>query len=151
MAATAERVQCLRARSSPGPTGNPCPQVAGGVWADRFGGKRVLGAGVVSLQGREGCAVAGTCSVVGSLGSAWVLPGRGAPAACLVQQAAEPWHRPLASAPFSPPACQVWWSLATVLTPIAARVSLPVLLLARAAMGIGEGVAMPAMNNLLSK
>lgn len=45
----------------------------------------------------------------------------------------------------------MWWSLATVLTPIAARVSLPVLLLARAAMGIGEGVAMPAMNNLLSK
>lgn len=50
-----------------------------------------------------------------------------------------------------PAADQVWWSLATVLTPIAARVSLPVLLLARAAMGIGEGVAMPAMNNLLSK
>lgn len=67
------------------------PQVAGGVWADRFGGKRVLGLGVV------------------------------------------------------------WWSVATVLTPIAARMSLPVLLAARACMGIGEGVAMPAMNNLLSK
>ncbi|EFN57500.1 hypothetical protein CHLNCDRAFT_143059 [Chlorella variabilis] len=66
-------------------------QVAGGVWADRFGGKRVLGFGVV------------------------------------------------------------WWSLATVITPIAARVSLPVLLAARMCMGIGEGVAMPAMNNLLSK
>ena len=71
-----------------------CPspwQVLGGVWADRFGGKRVLGLGVL------------------------------------------------------------WWSLATVLTPIAAQVSLPVLLAARACMGIGEGVAMPAMNNLLSK
>ena len=66
-------------------------QVAGGVWADRFGGKRVLGLGVV------------------------------------------------------------WWSLATVLTPLAARTSLPVLLAARACMGVGEGVAMPAMNNLLSK
>jgi ACS family sodium-dependent inorganic phosphate cotransporter len=66
-------------------------QVAGGVWADRFGGKRVLGFGVV------------------------------------------------------------WWSLATMATPIAARTSLPVLLAARACMGIGEGVAMPAMNNLLSK
>lgn len=66
-------------------------QVLGGVWADRFGGKIVLGFGVV------------------------------------------------------------WWSLATVLTPIAATMSLPALLAARACMGIGEGVAMPAMNNLLSK
>ena len=74
----------------PGPPGARA-QVAGGVWADRFGGKKVLGFGVV------------------------------------------------------------WWSLATVLTPIAARWSLPVLLAARACMGIGEGVAMPAMNNLLSK
>jgi len=65
-------------------------QVLGGVWADRFGGKIVLGFGVV------------------------------------------------------------WWSLATVLTPIAATMSLPALLAARACMGIGEGVAMPAMNNLLS-
>jgi ACS family sodium-dependent inorganic phosphate cotransporter len=66
-------------------------QVAGGVWADRFGGKKVLGFGVI------------------------------------------------------------WWSLATIMTPIAAKISLPVLLAARACMGIGEGVAMPAMNNLLSK
>jgi MFS transporter, ACS family, solute carrier family 17 (sodium-dependent inorganic phosphate cotransporter), other len=66
-------------------------QVAGGVWADKFGGKVVLGFGVV------------------------------------------------------------WWSLATVLTPFAAHLGLPVLLAARACMGIGEGVAMPAMNNLLSK
>ena len=66
-------------------------QVAGGVWADRYGGKKVLGFGVV------------------------------------------------------------WWSLATVLTPLAAQLGLPVLLAARAAMGVGEGVAMPAMNNLLSR
>lgn len=45
----------------------------------------------------------------------------------------------------------VWWSLATVATPIAAKLGLPVLLFVRACMGIGEGVAMPAMNNLLSK
>lgn len=45
----------------------------------------------------------------------------------------------------------IWWSLATVATPIAAKVGLPFLLLVRACMGIGEGVAMPAMNNLLSK
>eukprot|EP00884_Botryococcus_braunii_P011165 jgi/Botrbrau1/20049/Bobra.200_1s0054.1 len=66
-------------------------QVAGGVWADRFGGKVVLGFGVI------------------------------------------------------------WWSLATAITPIAAKLGLPVLLLARACMGIGEGVAMPAMNNMLSR
>ena len=66
-------------------------QVAGGVWADRYGGKKVLGFGVV------------------------------------------------------------WWSLATMLTPLAAQLGLPVLLAARAAMGVGEGVAMPAMNNLLSR
>lgn len=45
----------------------------------------------------------------------------------------------------------VWWSLATILTPFAAKLGLPVLLFARACMGIGEGVAMPAMNNMLSK
>ncbi|XP_052186569.1 sodium-dependent phosphate transport protein 1, chloroplastic isoform X2 [Diospyros lotus] len=45
----------------------------------------------------------------------------------------------------------VWWSIATALTPFAARVGLPFLLVVRAFMGIGEGVAMPAMNNLLSK
>lgn len=66
-------------------------QIAGGIWADKVGGKLVLGFGVV------------------------------------------------------------WWSLATVLTPIAARISLPCLLVVRAFMGIGEGVAMPAMNNMLSK
>ncbi|KAG6786783.1 hypothetical protein POTOM_008399 [Populus tomentosa] len=53
----------------------------------------------------------------------------------------------------------VWWSIATVLTPIAAKIGLPFLLIMRAFMGIGEVgficflfvVAMPAMNNILSK
>ncbi|KAI5065183.1 hypothetical protein GOP47_0019878 [Adiantum capillus-veneris] len=45
----------------------------------------------------------------------------------------------------------IWWSLATMATPFAAKLGLPFLLLVRACMGIGEGVAMPAMNNLLSK
>ncbi|KAJ4778228.1 phosphate transporter 4 [Rhynchospora pubera] len=45
----------------------------------------------------------------------------------------------------------VWWSIATILTPLAAKISLPCLLIMRAFMGIGEGVAMPAMNNMLSK
>ncbi|GLT63573.1 hypothetical protein SLA2020_361300 [Shorea laevis] len=45
----------------------------------------------------------------------------------------------------------VWWSIATVLTPVVAKIGLPFLLLFRAFMGIGEGVAMPAMNNILSK
>ncbi|KAM7511974.1 hypothetical protein LguiB_010849 [Lonicera macranthoides] len=66
-------------------------QIVGGIWADKIGGKLVLGFGVV------------------------------------------------------------WWSVATVLTPIAARIGLPFLLITRAFMGIGEGVAMPAMNNILSK
>lgn len=66
-------------------------QIIGGIWADKIGGKLVLGFGVV------------------------------------------------------------WWSIATVLTPIAARIGLPFLLVMRAFMGIGEGVAMPAMNNILSK
>uniref|UniRef100_A0A1J3D5C4 Putative anion transporter 2, chloroplastic n=1 Tax=Noccaea caerulescens TaxID=107243 RepID=A0A1J3D5C4_NOCCA len=66
-------------------------QILGGIWADKFGGKVVLGFGVV------------------------------------------------------------WWSFATIMTPIAARLGLPFLLVVRAFMGIGEGVAMPAMNNMLSK
>ena len=53
-------------------------QIIGGIWADKLGGKVVLGFGVV------------------------------------------------------------WWSLATILTPIAARLGLPFLLFARALMGIGE-------------
>ncbi|CAN1308905.1 Ascorbate transporter, chloroplastic [Linum perenne] len=66
-------------------------RIVGGIWADKIGGKLVLGFGVV------------------------------------------------------------WWSIATILTPIAAKVGLPFLLMMRAFMGIGEGVAMPAMNNILSK
>ncbi|GFR49337.1 hypothetical protein Agub_g11299 [Astrephomene gubernaculifera] len=66
-------------------------QVAGGVLADKLGGKSVLGLGVL------------------------------------------------------------WWSLATAATPAAAACGLPTLLAARALMGVGEGVAMPAMNALLAK
>ena len=44
-----------------------------------------------------------------------------------------------------------WWSVATALTPLAAKAGLPMLLVARACMGVGEGVAMPAMNNMLSR
>ncbi|KAG6434415.1 hypothetical protein SASPL_106048 [Salvia splendens] len=65
--------------------------IIGGIWADKIGGKLVLGFGVV------------------------------------------------------------WWSIATMFTPIAARIGLPCLLVTRAFMGVGEGVAMPAMNNLLSR
>ncbi|XP_051224483.1 probable anion transporter 1, chloroplastic [Lolium perenne] len=66
-------------------------QIAGGIWADKVGGKTVLGFGVI------------------------------------------------------------WWSVATALTPVAAKLGLPFLLVVRAFMGVGEGVAMPAMNNILSK
>jgi MFS transporter, ACS family, solute carrier family 17 (sodium-dependent inorganic phosphate cotransporter), other len=41
------------------------------------------------------------------------------------------------------------WSFMTLITPIAARTSLPALLAARCALGIGEGVAMPSMNALV--
>jgi len=53
-------------------------QIAGGIWADRIGGKQVLGFGVI------------------------------------------------------------WWSLATMATPIAAKLGLPTLLFVRACMGVGE-------------
>lgn len=43
------------------------------------------------------------------------------------------------------------WSLATLLTPWASRQSVPVLLAARVLMGLAEGVAMPCMNNMISK
>jgi ACS family sodium-dependent inorganic phosphate cotransporter len=66
-------------------------QIAGGVLADRYGGRLVLGLGVL------------------------------------------------------------WWSLATALTPVAAAAGLPTLLVTRCLMGVGEGVAMPAMNALLAK
>lgn len=45
----------------------------------------------------------------------------------------------------------IWWSLATAVTPLAAKDDLTTLLAARACMGIGEGVAMPAMNAMLSR
>lgn len=68
-----------------------CTQVLGGVLADRYGGKYVLGLGVV------------------------------------------------------------WWSLATALTPFAAGMGISVLAFVRVMMGIGEGVAMPAMNAVVAK
>ena len=44
------------------------------------------------------------------------------------------------------------WSLATIATPFAATsASLPLLLLTRAVMGLGEGVALPCMNNLVAR
>lgn len=43
------------------------------------------------------------------------------------------------------------WSAMTLLTPLAASGNLGLLLLARALLGVGEGVAMPAMNNIISK
>lgn len=43
------------------------------------------------------------------------------------------------------------WSLATLFTPWASRQSVPVLLAARVLMGLAEGVAMPCMNNMISK
>ncbi|GMH27801.1 hypothetical protein Nepgr_029644 [Nepenthes gracilis] len=66
-------------------------QIVGSLWADKIGGKLVLGFGVIG------------------------------------------------------------WSVAIVLTPIAARINLPYLLIMRVIMGMGEGVAMPAMNNIISK
>ncbi|GMH07230.1 hypothetical protein Nepgr_009070 [Nepenthes gracilis] len=42
-------------------------------------------------------------------------------------------------------------NLAIVLTPIATRINLPCLLIMRVIMEMGEGVAMPAMNNIISK
>lgn len=42
------------------------------------------------------------------------------------------------------------WSLCTILTPPAAHIGLPVLLVARVILGVGEGVAMPAMNSIIA-
>ena len=44
----------------------------------------------------------------------------------------------------------VFWSLFTVATPFTAG-NLPLLLATRAAMGIGEGVTFPAIQNLFAK
>ncbi|KAL5077168.1 hypothetical protein RYX36_016152 [Vicia faba] len=45
----------------------------------------------------------------------------------------------------------IWWSVATILTPVAAKLGLPFLLVARAFMVVGEGIVMSAMNNIISK
>ena len=42
------------------------------------------------------------------------------------------------------------WSGATLLTPLSASRSFTALLLVRAAMGLGEGVALPCMTSMLS-
>ena len=45
----------------------------------------------------------------------------------------------------------LWWSLFTLLTPLSALASFPVLIVARIFMGLGEGVAFPATYNLLGR
>jgi len=45
----------------------------------------------------------------------------------------------------------LWWSIFTLLTPPAAAVSLVVLFIARVGMGLGEGVAFPAIYNLFAR
>lgn len=45
----------------------------------------------------------------------------------------------------------LWWSLFTILTPVAAGLALPLLLATRAIMGLGEGLAYPATFTLLSR
>ena len=45
----------------------------------------------------------------------------------------------------------VWWSLFTLITPPAAALSFTVLFLARVGMGLGEGVAFPAVYNLYAR
>ena len=42
----------------------------------------------------------------------------------------------------------LWWSLFTILTPVAAAVSLPILILTRIAMGMGEAAMFPAAYNV---
>lgn len=48
-------------------------------------------------------------------------------------------------------AAVLWWSLFTALTPAAAMVSLPVLLAARIALGLGEAAVFPASINMLGR
>ena len=65
-------------------------------------------------------------------------------------------HHPCAYSPCCPPCLLPSFlpaarSLATVLTPAAARLGLPWLLAVRAGMGVGEGVALPAMNNAIAR
>jgi ACS family sodium-dependent inorganic phosphate cotransporter len=45
----------------------------------------------------------------------------------------------------------VWWSLFTVLTPVAASISLPLLVTARIALGLGEAAVFPASMNLIGR
>jgi ACS family sodium-dependent inorganic phosphate cotransporter len=45
----------------------------------------------------------------------------------------------------------LWWSLFTILTPLSAFASFPVLIATRILMGLGEGVAFPATYNLLGR
>jgi ACS family sodium-dependent inorganic phosphate cotransporter len=45
----------------------------------------------------------------------------------------------------------LWWSLFTLLTPLSALASFPILIAARILMGVGEGVAFPATYNLLGR
>ncbi len=45
----------------------------------------------------------------------------------------------------------VWWSLFTVLTPVAASISLPLLVSARVALGLGEAAVFPASLNIIGR
>jgi ACS family sodium-dependent inorganic phosphate cotransporter len=45
----------------------------------------------------------------------------------------------------------LWWSLFTLLTPLSAFASFPILIATRILMGLGEGVAFPATYNLLGR
>ena len=48
-------------------------------------------------------------------------------------------------------AAVLWWSLFTALTPVAAMVSLPALIAARIALGLGEAAVFPASINMLGR
>jgi ACS family sodium-dependent inorganic phosphate cotransporter len=48
-------------------------------------------------------------------------------------------------------AAVVWWSLFTVLTPVAASISLPLLVTARIALGLGEAAVFPASMNMIGR
>ena len=45
----------------------------------------------------------------------------------------------------------VWWSVFTVLTPVAASISLPLLVTARIALGLGEAAVFPASMNIIGR
>ena len=48
-------------------------------------------------------------------------------------------------------AAVIWWSLFTVLTPVAASISLPLLVTARIALGLGEAAVFPASMNMIGR